>query len=130
MSDSTNTTTNAETTGIVDQIKDTVADAIKEQGQATVDQIVSTIKDKLTANGVEFSGQVETLVKEAVAAIFANTGEAIGEKVEGFLETKKDQWAALAVEDPDTARRKLRTFWLGISTVCLAAGVCIGMFVV
>lgn len=118
-----------ESQSIIDEIKETVKDTIKGQADATIQQIIDSIKEKLTANGVEFTEQLKKLVTEAVTAIMEQTGESVSTKVEGFLESKKDQWAQLAVEDPDEARRKLRTFWMGISGCCAVVGLIIGIWV-
>ena len=121
--------TTIETQSIVDEIKDAVKDAIKTQSSKTIEDIINSIKEKLTANGVEFTEQIKQLVTEAVTAIMQETGESISTKVDSFMESKKDQWAQLALQDPDEARRKLRTFWMGISGVCLAVGLVVGIWV-
>lgn len=114
---------------ITDQIKDAVKDAIKSESSKTIEDIINSIKEKLTANGVEFTEQIKQLVTEAVTAIMQETGESVSTKVESFMESKKDEWAQLALQDPDEARRKLRTFWMGISGVCLIVGLAIGIWV-
>lgn len=113
---------------LIDQVTEAVKDAIKSEGKLTIDQIIATLKEKLTAEGIEFTGQIQTIISELITKLMEDTQESVSKKVEGFLEEKKDQWAAMAVEDPDDARRKLRTFWLGISGVCLVAGGIIGFF--
>lgn len=118
-----------ESQSVIDEIKETVKDTIKGQADATIQQIIDSIKEKLTANGVEFTEQVKKLVTEAVTVIMQQTGESISTKVDSFMESKKDQWAQLALQDPDEARRKLRTFWMGISGVCLVVGLVIGIWV-
>ena len=118
-----------ESQSIIDEIKETVKDTIKGQVDATIQQIIDSIKEKLTANGVEFTEQIQSLVKEAVTAIMEQTGESVSTKVDAFMDSKKDQWAQLAVENPDEARRKLRTFWMGISGICLVVGLIIGIWV-
>lgn len=118
-----------ESQSVIDEIKETVKDTIKGQADATIQQIIDSIKEKLTANGVEFTEQVKKLVTEAVTVIMQETGESISTKVDSFMESKKDQWAQLALQDPDEARRKLRTFWMGISGVCLVVGLVIGIWV-
>mgnify|MGYP001023150305 CR=1 FL=1 len=121
--------TTTETQSIVDEIKDAVKDAIKTESSKTIEDIINSIKEKLTANGVEFTEQLKQLVTEAVTAIMRETGESISTKVDSFMESKKDQWAQLALQDPDEARRKLRTFWMGISGVCLVVGLVVGIWV-
>lgn len=118
-----------ESQSVIDEIKETVKDTIKGQADATIQQIIDSIKEKLTANGVEFTEQVKQLVTEAVTVIMQETGESISTKVDSFMESKKDQWAQLALQNPDEARRKLRTFWMGISGVCLVVGLVIGIWV-
>ena len=118
-----------EAQSVIDEIKETVKDTIKGQADATIQQIIDSIKEKLTANGVEFTEQVKKLVTEAVTVIMQETGESISTKVDSFMESKKDQWAQLALQNPDEARRKLRTFWMGISGVCLVVGLVIGIWV-
>lgn len=118
-----------ESQSVIDEIKETVKDTIKGQADATIQQIIDSIKEKLTANGVEFTEQVKKLVTEAVTVIMQETGESISTKVDSFMESKKDQWAQLALQNPDEARRKLRTFWMGISGVCLVVGLVIGIWV-
>lgn len=118
-----------EVQSVIDEIKETVKDTIKGQADATIQQIIDSIKEKLTANGVEFTEQVKKLVTEAVTVIMQETGESISTKVDSFMESKKDQWAQLALQNPDEARRKLRTFWMGISGVCLVVGLVIGIWV-
>lgn len=118
-----------ESQSVIDEIKETVKDTIKDQADATIQQIIDSIKEKLTANGVEFTEQVKKLVTEAVTVIMQQTGESISTKVDSFMESKKDQWAQLALQNPDEARRKLRTFWMGISGVCLVVGLVIGIWV-
>lgn len=95
----------------------------------SIEDIINSIKEKLAANGVEFTEQLKQLVTEAVTAIMQETGESISTKVDSFMESKKDQWAQLALQDPDEARRKLRTFWMGISGVCLVVGLVVGIWV-
>lgn len=121
--------TTTETQSIVDEIKDAVKDAIKTESSKTIEDIINSIKEKLAANGVEFTEQLKQLVTEAVTAIMQETGESISTKVDSFMESKKDQWAQLALQDPDEARRKLRTFWMGISGVCLVVGLVVGIWV-
>lgn len=121
--------TTVEGQSVIDEIKETVKDTIKEQANATIQQMIDSIKEKLTANGVEFTEQVQSLVKEAITAILEQTGESVTTKVDSFLESKKDQWAALAVEDPDEARRKLRTFWGGIACCGTIVGFILGAWV-
>lgn len=118
-----------ESQSVIDEIKETVKDTIKGQADATIQQIIDSIKEKLTANGVEFTEHVKKLVTEAVTVIMQETGESISTKVDSFMESKKDQWAQLALQNPDEARRKLRTFWMGISGVCLVVGLVIGIWV-
>ena len=118
-----------ESQSVIDEIKETVKDTIKGQADATIQQIIDSIKEKLTANGVEFTEQVKKLVTEAVTVIMQETGESISTKVDSFMESKKDQWAQLALQNPDEARRKLRTFWMSISGVCLVVGLVIGIWV-
>lgn len=118
-----------EAQSVIDEIKETVKNTIKGQADATIQQIIDSIKEKLTANGVEFTEQVKKLVTEAVTVIMQETGESISTKVDSFMESKKDQWAQLALQNPDEARRKLRTFWMGISGVCLVVGLVIGIWV-
>lgn len=113
---------------VIDSITDIVKDAIKDQAGQSVEQIIESLKEKLTVAGIEFSDQLQTIVKELVEKLMQDTQESISVKVESFLESKKDQWAQLAIEDPDDARRKLRTFWLGISGVCFVVGGVIGFF--
>ena len=131
MSESTQTsttTTTKEQNSIVDQIKDMVADAVKEQGQQGINTIIQSIKDKMNGAGVEFTEQMEGFINEAVSEIFKETGEALSTKVDKFLDSKKDQWAIVAVEDPDTARRQLRTFWGGIAAAAFVVGAALGYF--
>lgn len=118
-----------ESQSVIDEIKETVKDTIKGQADATIQQIIDSIKEKLTANGVEFTEQVKKLVTEAVTVIMQETSESISTKVDSFMESKRDQWAQLALQNPDEARRKLRTFWMGISGVCLVVGLVIGIWV-
>lgn len=118
-----------ESQSIIDEIKETVKDTIKGQADATIQQIIDSIKEKLTANGVEFTEQIKQLVTEAVTVIMQETGESISTKVDAFMDSKKDQWAQLALQDPDEARRKLRTFWMGISGCCAVVGLVIGIWV-
>ena len=118
-----------ETQSIIDEIKNTVKDTIKDQANTTIQQMIDSIKEKLTAEGIEFTDQIQSLVKEAVTAIMEQTGESVSTKVDAFMDSKKDQWAQLAVEDPDEARRKLRTFWMGISGCCAVVGLVIGIWV-
>ena len=113
---------------IVGNITDLIKDTIKEQAGQSISKIIESLKEKLTAEGIEFSDQLQTIVKELIEKLMTDTTESVGTKVESFLESKKDQWAALATEDPDEARRKLRTFWMGISGVCLVVGGVIGFF--
>ena len=120
--------TTTETQSIVDEIKDAVKDAIKTESSKTIEDIINSIKEKLAANGVEFTEQLKQLVTEAVTAIMQETGESISTKVDSFMESKKDQWAQLALQDPDEARRMLRTFWMGISGVCLVVGLVVGIW--
>lgn len=105
---------------------DAILDGLNLGGVIDKDKIVEDIKDKLTDVGTEFKGQLDTIVKDLVAELVKNTGEAVTEKVENVLEAKKDEWAALAVQDPDDARRKLRTFWVGVSGICAVVGVVVG----
>lgn len=121
--------TTTETQSIVDEIKDAVKDAIKTESSKTIEDIINSIKEKLAANGVEFTEQLKQLVTEAVTAIMQETSESISTKVDSFMESKKDQWAQLALQDPDEARRKLRTFWMGVSGVCLVVGLVVGIWV-
>lgn len=118
-----------ESQSIIDEIKETVKDTIKGQADATIQQIIDSIKEKLTANGVEFTEQIKQLVTEAVTVIMQETGESISTKVDAFMDSKKDQWAQLALLNPDEARRKLRTFWMGISGCCAVVGLVIGIWV-
>jgi hypothetical protein len=113
---------------IVGNITDLIKDTIKEQAGQFINKIIEALKEKLTAEGIEFSDQIQTIIKELIEKLMTDTTESVGTKVESFLKDKKDQWAALAAEDPDEARRKLRTFWVGISGVCLVAGGVIGFF--
>lgn len=121
--------TTEEEKSLIDQVTEAVKDAIKSEGKLTIDQIIATLKEKLTAEGIEFTEQIQKIVAELVSKLMEDTQESVSKKVESFLEEKKDQWAAMAVEDPDDARRKLRTFWLGISAVCFVAGLVIGVWV-
>lgn len=114
---------------LIDQVTEAVKDAIKSEGKLTIDQIIATLKEKLAAEGIQFTDQIQKIVTELVSKLMEDTQESVSKKVESFLEEKKDQWAAMAVEDPDDARRKLRTFWIGISAVCFAAGLVIGFWV-
>ena len=113
---------------IVGNITDLIKNTIKEQAGQSISKIIESLKEKLTVEGIEFSDQLQTIVKELIEKLMTDTTESVGTKVESFLEEKKDQWAALATEDPDEARRKLRTFWMGISGVCLVVGGVIGFF--
>ena len=113
---------------VLDQIKDTVTETIKDQANTTIQQAIEALKDKLTANGIEFTDQIQSLVQEAITSIMTQTGESVSTKVESFLDSKKDQWAQLAVTDPDEARRKLRTFWMGVSGICAIIGAVLGFF--
>ena len=122
--------TTEEEKSLIDQITEAVKDALKSEGKFTIDQIIATLKEKLTAEGIEFTEQIQKIVTELVSKLMEDTQESVSKKVESFLEEKKDQWAAMAVEDPDDARRKLRTFWIGVSAVCFAAGLVIGVFVI
>ena len=115
---------------LIDQVTEAVKDAIKSEGKLTIDQIVASLKEKLTAEGIQFTDQIQKIVTELVSKLMEDTQESVSKKVESFLEEKKGQWAAVAVEDPDEARRKLRTFWIGISAVCFVAGLVIGVFVI
>lgn len=113
---------------IVGNITDLIKDTIKEQAGQSINKIIESLKEKLTTEGIEFSDQIQTIIKELIEKLMTDTTESVGTKVESLLEEKKDQWAALAAEDPDEARRKLRTFWMGISGVCLVVGGVIGFF--
>ena len=113
---------------IVGNITDMIKDTIKEQAGQSINKVIESLKEKLTVEGIEFSDQIQTIVTELIEKLMTDTTESVGTKVESFLEEKKDQWAVLAAEDPDEARRKLRTFWMGISGVCLVAGGVIGFF--
>lgn len=113
---------------IVGNITDLIKDTIKEQAGQSISKIIESLKEKLTAEGIEFSDQIQTIIKELIEKLMTDTTESVGTKVESFLESKKDQWAQLAVEDPDDARRKLRTFWMGISGVCAVLGAIVGFF--
>lgn len=113
---------------IVGNITDLIKDTIKEQAGQSISKIIESLKEKFTAEGIEFSDQIQTIVKELIEKLMTDTTESVGTKVESFLESKKDQWAQLAVEDPDDARRKLRTFWMGISGVCAVIGGVVGFF--
>lgn len=113
---------------IVGNITDLIKDTIKEQAGQSISKIIESLKEKLTAEGIEFSDQIQTIVKELIEKLMTDTTESVGTKVESFLESKKDQWAQLAVENPDDARRKLRTFWMGISGVCAVLGAIVGFF--
>ena len=113
---------------IVGNITDMIKDTIKEQAGQSINKVIESLKEKLTVEGIEFSDQIQTIVTELIEKLMTDTTESVGTKVESFLEEKKDQWAVLAVEDPDEARRKLRTFWMGISGVCLVVGGVIGFF--
>lgn len=113
---------------IIDQITESVKDTLKDTATATVQDAIQNLKDKFAAEGVEFTDQIQNIAKDVVTELLKNTGESAAQKVEGLLAEKKDQWAALAVEDPDEARRKLRTFWMGISGVCFAVGAVVGYF--
>lgn len=113
---------------VIDNITSIVKDAIKDQAGQSVEQIIEGLKEKLATTGIEFSDQLQTIVKELIEKLMQDTQESISVKVESFLESKKDQWAQLAVEDPDDARRKLRTFWMGISGVCAVLGAIVGFF--
>lgn len=113
---------------IVGNITDLIKDTIKEQAGQSISKIIESLKEKLTAEGIEFSDQIQTIVKELIEKLMTDTTESVGTKVESFLESKKDQWAQLAVENPDDARRKLRTFWMGISGVCAVLGAVVGFF--
>lgn len=117
-----------ENTSLIDQIKDTIKDSIKNEADKNISAIIESIKKKLAETGIEFTDQIQKIIEEAVSEIFKQTGESISTKVDGFLESKKDEWAVMALQDPDTARRKLRTFWAGISGICLIAGLAIGIF--
>ena len=118
-----------EVSSILDEIKDTVKDTIKEHASSTIEHMIESIKEKLTANGIEFTEQIQNLVKEAITAIMTETGESVSNKVSDFMDSKKDQWTALAAENPDEARRKLRTFWGGIAACCAVIGFAIGAWV-
>ena len=113
---------------IVGNITDLIKDTIKEQAGQSINKIIESLKEKLTAEGIEFSDQIQTIIKELIEKLMTDTTESVGTKVESLLEEKKDQWAALAAEDPDEARRMLRTFWMRISGVCLVVGGVIGFF--
>lgn len=128
MTEEVKTTTEQEQS-LIDQIKDMIKDAVKSEADQSISSIIESIKKKLAESGVEFTEQLQTIIQEAVSEIFKQTGESVSTKVEGFLESKKDQWAQLALQDPDEARRKLRTFWAGISGVCLVVGLAIGIWV-
>lgn len=61
---------------------------------------------------------------------FENVGDAVEEvvsdtvqKVEEKLDAAKDEWAQLAMTDPDAARRQLRKFWI---LVAGGSGIVIG----
>lgn len=61
---------------------------------------------------------------------FDNVGDAVEEvvsdtvqKVEEKLDAAKDEWAQLAMTDPDSARRQLRKFWI---LVAGGSGIVIG----
>ena len=117
-----------ENTSLINQIKDIIKDSIKNEADKNISAIIESIKKKLAETGIEFTDQTQKIIEEAVSEIFKQTGESISTKVDGFLESKKDEWAVIALQDPDTARRKLRTFWVGISGICLIAGLAIGIF--
>lgn len=121
--------TTVKTQSIIDEIKNTVKDTIKDQANATIQQMIDSIKEKLTAEGIEFTDQIQSLVKEAVTAIMEQTGESVSTKVDAFMDSKKNQWAQLAVEDPDEARRKLRTFWMGIAGCGVVIGFLLGAWI-
>lgn len=113
---------------IVGNITDLIKDTIKEQAGQSISKITESLREKITSEGIEFSDQFQTIIKELIEKLMTDTTESVGTKVESFLESKKDQWAQLAVEDPDDARRKLRTFWIGISGVCTVIGGVVGFF--
>lgn len=124
----TTETTAVEQQSIIDQITSSVKDTLKDAATSTVQDALQHLKDKFAAEGVEFTDQIQSIAKDVVTKLLEQTGESAAQKVEGLLAEKKDQWAALAVEDPDEARRKLRTFWLGISGVCFVLGAAAGYF--
>lgn len=117
-----------EGTSLVDQIKNIIKDSIKNEADKKISSILESIKKKLTETGIEFTDQIQKIIEEAVSEIFKQTGESISTKVDGFLESKKDQWAVLALQDPDKARRELRTFWMGISGICTVVGLVAGIY--
>lgn len=117
----------------IKEVVENIINGLDFAGVIDKDKVVEDIKNKLTEIGVEFKGQLETIVKELVQKLAEDTGEAVTEKINGILDQKKAQWAELAQEDPDEARRKLRTFWVGVtgvaSVVSLVVGALLGVFV-
>lgn len=126
---SANVQATTEEKSIVEQVTDIVKQTIQSEAEASIQELVENIKNKLTEAGVDFNEQIQALVQEVVSELVKNTGETVATKIETVLETKKDQWAALALENPDEARRKLRNFWIGISGACLVLGAIIGVLI-
>ena len=111
-----------------DKIKDIIG-SIDLSGTIDKDALVEQIKDKLGEVSAEFKGQLDSIVKDLVNEFANNAVDSFSKKIDNVLEQKKEQWAALAVQDPDEARRKLRVFWAGVSGVCFVIGLAIGIFV-
>lgn len=115
-------------TSLEDKIKDIIG-SIDLSGTIDKDALVEQIKDKLGEVSAEFKDQLDSIVKDLVNELANNAVDSFSEKIDNVLERKKEQWAALAVQDPDEARRKLRVFWAGVSGVCFVIGLAIGIFV-
>lgn len=65
------------------------------------------------------SEDIKTEIKQAMEEVVA--------RADAELDAKKDEWAMLAREDPDAARRQLRTVWGVFAGIALIAGFCLGI---
>ena len=63
---------------------------------------------------------------ESVSSAVTETVQEVATEVEAKLDAAKDEWAQLAMTDPDAARRQLRKFWI---LVAGCSGLVIGSLV-
>lgn len=76
------------------------------------------VKEELEVKKTEAQQSLDALkarfesIGSAVTETVQEVASDVAEKVEEKLDAAKDEWAQLAMTDPDAARRQLRKFWI------------------
>ena len=102
-------------------------EAAENEGKSAQENL-ERVKAELEVKKTEAQKSLDELKArfESVSSAVTETVQEVATEVEAKLDAAKDEWAQLAMTDPDAARRQLRKFWI---LVAGCSGLVIGSLV-